>query len=113
MSVKDYASFFRILYNASYLSKDSSQKALSLLSEVDFTDGLRGGVPKDVPVANKFGERQVGTTQQLHDCGIVYLTDHPYLLCIMSRGSDFDELASSIKTVSHLVYIEMSKQEQF
>jgi beta-lactamase class A len=111
MSVKDYASFFRILYNASYLSKDSSQKALSLLSEVDFTDGLRGGVPKDVPVANKFGERQAGTTQQLHDCGIVYLQDHPYLLCIMSRGSDFDELASSIKTVSRLVYTEVSKQE--
>jgi beta-lactamase class A len=110
MSVSDYAAFFRILYNASYLSKDDSQKALDLLTKVDFADGLRAGVPKDVPVANKFGERQIGTSQQLHDCGIVYFKDHPYLLCIMSRGSDFNKLASSIKDVSRLVYGEVQKQ---
>ena len=89
MSVSDYASFFRILYNASYLTKDDSQKALDLLTKVDFADGIRAGVPKGVPVANKFGERSVNGLQQLHDCGIVYYNNHPYLLCIMSRGSDF------------------------
>lgn len=110
MSVNDYASFFRILYNASYLSKENSQKALSFMMGVDFADGIRGGVPKGTPVANKFGERQVGASQQLHDCGIVYLTDHPYLLCIMSRGTDFDSLASSIRDISHLVYNEAGRQ---
>ncbi len=110
MSVTDYASFFRILYNASYLSKDSSQKALMMLSKVNFANGLRAGVPKDVPVANKFGERLTATAQQLHDCGIVYFKDHPYLLCIMSRGNNFDELAASIREISHLVYNEVEKQ---
>jgi beta-lactamase class A len=112
MSVSDYASFFRILFNASYLSKDNSQKALSLLTKVDFSDGLRAGVPKGVEIANKFGERETGTTDQLHDCGIVYFNDHPYLLCIMSRGTDFNKLASSIKDISHLVYSEVDKQEK-
>ena len=112
MSVSDYASFFRILYNASYLSKDNSQKALSLLTKVDFSDGIRAGIPKEVVVANKFGERQLGQTQQLHDCGIVYFNDHPYLLCVMSRGNDFTKLTSSIKDISHLVYSEVDKQEK-
>lgn len=110
MSVNDYASFFRILYNASYLSKNNSQKALSLLTEVDFADGLRAGVPKGVQVANKFGERELGESQQLHDCGIVYYTDHPYLLCVMSRGSSFANSSSSIKDISRLVYKEVESQ---
>ena len=110
MSVTDNASFFRILYNASYLTKDNSQKALDLLSKVDFTDGIRAGVPSSVKVANKFGEREVGNIIQLHDCGIVYFKDHPYLLCIMSRGTDFTKLAASIKNISRLVYLEVNKQ---
>lgn len=112
MSVSDYASFFRILYNASYLSKDDSEKALDLLTKVDFADGIRAGVPKSVPVANKFGERLVDGTQQLHDCGIVYYKNHPYLLCIMSRGSDFNKQAASIRDISRLVYNEVDKQLQ-
>lgn len=41
LSVKDMASFFRILYNASYLNRDSSEYALNLLSKVTFDKGLR------------------------------------------------------------------------
>jgi beta-lactamase class A len=104
MTVKEYASFFRILYNASYLSKEYSQKALELLSEVDFANGIRAGVPSKIRVANKFGERNFQGRKQLHDCGIVYYPNNPYLLCIMSRGDDFSEMAQSIRDVSALVY---------
>lgn len=41
LSVKDVATFFRILYNSSYLNKDSSEFALNLLSRVTFKDGMR------------------------------------------------------------------------
>lgn len=112
MSVAEYASFFRILYNASYLSKDSSQNALALLTKVDFADGIRAGVPKGVPVANKFGERSINGVQQLHDCGIIYYRNHPYLLCVMSRGTDFSKQAASIKDISRLIYQEVNKQLQ-
>lgn len=112
MSVSEYSSFFRILYNASYLSKNNSQKALDMLAKVDFADGLRAGVPKGVVIANKFGERGDGVSQQLHDCGIVYFKDHPYLLCIMSKGNNFDQLASTIREVSGFVYSEVSTQVQ-
>ncbi|GIW62085.1 MAG: hypothetical protein KatS3mg089_0937 [Patescibacteria group bacterium] len=106
MTVREYASFFRILYNASYLSREYSQKALELLSEVDFDKGIRAGVPSNIRVANKFGERNFQGQKQLHDCGIVYYPNNPYLLCIMSRGDDFAEMSQSIKEVSALVYRE-------
>ena len=111
MSVVDNASFFRILFNASYLNKDTSQQALELLTKTSFTDGIRGGVPPGVGVANKFGERLFDGKQQLHDCGIVYFKDSPYLLCIMSRGEDFKRLAASIREISRVVYSEVEKQQ--
>lgn len=110
MSVAEYASFFRILYNASYLTKQYSQKALSLLSKVDFDNGIRSGVPDKIVVANKFGERVFGEKQQVHDCGIVYYERRPYLLCVMSRGTSFNALTRSIEEVSKAVYQEVDSQ---
>jgi beta-lactamase class A len=112
MSVVDNASFFRILYNASYLEKSTSQKALELLTKSGFSDGIRRGIPKGITVANKFGERLFNGKQQLHDCGIVYFKNNPYLLCVMSRGTNFNKLASSIRQISRVVYAEVEKQEQ-
>lgn len=109
MSVQEYASFFRILYNASYIDKSSSEKALSLLNQTDFKSGLAAGVPKSVRVAHKFGERRYtdmygNVITQLHDCGIVYYPNRPYLICIMSQGSDFSSLRETIQKVSMAVY---------
>lgn len=104
LTVKDYAAFFRVLFNASYLSKDSSEEMLKLLLKSTFTTGLTAKLPMDVEVSHKFGERQVGAMKQLHDCGIVYVPNRPYLLCIMTRGNDFNRLASVIADVSKQVY---------
>src|SRR5207248_2823209 len=94
VSVVTYSSFFRVLYNASYLTRDDSQKALALLAGVDYKDGLVAGVPASVPIAHKFGERETtgDTTKQLNDCGIVYYPSHPYLLCVMTRGDSMPVL---------------------
>lgn len=113
MSVKDYASFFRMLYNGSYLNKNFSEKSLSLLTKVEFKDGLAAGLPENIALAHKFGERLiVGTGEkQLHDCGIIYnYPNHPYLLCIMNRGDDFKKMADFIKSISSFVYKQVSNQ---
>ena len=113
LTVKNYAAFFRILFNASYLNKEMSHRALALLAEADFKEGIVAGVPSTVAVAHKFGERRVKEQpggMQLHDCGIVYYPDYPYLLCIMSRGSDLDTLDDIIRDVSRLVYQEVDRQ---
>lgn len=111
MSVRSYASLFRILYNASYLNKDYSEKALQLLANTSFDEGLRKGVPKDVEIAHKFGQRDVDGVglKQLHDCGIVYHPDGPYLLCVMTRGFDYDVLSNVIGEISKRTYNSYSK----
>jgi beta-lactamase class A len=107
LSVKTYASFFRILYNASYLSSELSEHALHLLSLSDFNNGLVAGVPAGTTVAHKFGERSlpgVTDTKQLHDCGIIYQQHNPYVLCVMTRGKSFDSLTPFIQQVSKTVW---------
>lgn len=112
MSAKTYASFFRVLYSATYLDKIFSEKALELLTRTEFTQGLVAGVPSHITVAHKFGERasrentQSAITRELHDCGIVYYPEHPYLLCVMTQGHDFTQLANVIAGLSRLVYTE-------
>jgi len=110
MSVKSYASFFRILYNASYLDKGMSEFALRLLSEDDFDGGLRAGLPKGTLLANKFGERESNEGKQLHDCGIIYYKGHPYILCVMTRGDDLKQLSGIIKDISRLVYARIDSE---
>ena len=87
----DYALFFRTLYNATYLSVENSEKALELLTQTDYVQGMVRYLPPQLPVAHKFGVatlndetgRQYG---ELHDCGIVYKPDNPYVLCIMTKS---------------------------
>lgn len=111
ISVRTYSSFFRILYNASYLDKRYSEKALELLTRTVFKEGLRKGVPPSVKAAHKFGIRYIPDSgvSQLHDCGVVYYPKHPYLLCIMTRGDRLDRLPPTIATISELVYNEIDK----
>lgn len=107
VSVKSYSSIFRVLYNASYLSRNNSEFLLQLLSSSDFKQGLVAGVPESVVVAHKFGIKNPSDedpTSQLHDCGIVYHPDHPYLLCIMTKGNDQKEQTATIKELSQAVY---------
>lgn len=112
MSVREYATFFRILYNAAYLDKDWSQKALEYLAASKFTAGVVAGVPTGITVAHKYGERSFhdSPTRQMHDCGIVYFKPEPYLLCVMTRGTDDVELTKALRDVSRLVYDEVSSQ---
>jgi beta-lactamase class A len=113
MTVKAYASLFRQLYNSSYLSPASSEKALALLSKSTYKKGLVAGVPEGVRVAHKFGERSSADSgeKQLHDCGIVYYADNPYLLCVMTRGKELDALSDVVKGVSERVYKEVDSRK--
>jgi len=110
ISVKQYSSFFRILFNASFLSQEYSEKALALLTGSVFADALRAGVPSDIVVAHKFGERSLDGLEQLHDCGIIYYPKHPYLLCMMSKGNDLNTLKNALKKISNFVYKQIDAQ---
>ncbi len=111
LTVKEYAGFFRILFNSSYLSRENSEKALALLSQTEYDEALPAGVPKEVTVAHKFGEAGTGDAErQLHDCGVVYFPNHPYLVCIMTRGHDTETLKTTMKDISRFIYQKINEQ---
>jgi len=112
IDVRTYSSFFRILYNATYLGRFYSEHVLGLMHESSFTQGLVAGVPDTVRVSHKFGEKVIDESvplRQLHDCGIVYAEPSPYMLCVMTQGKDFDELANIISLISSTIYTEVRK----
>jgi beta-lactamase class A len=105
MDVSEYSTLFRVLYYATYLNQNYSEKSLELLSKVEFTQGLVNLLPKNLVIAHKFGEREVGNgVHQLHDCGIVYYPNRPYLLCIMTKGPNFNDLSKTIEEISAKIY---------
>ena len=115
VKVIDYASFFRVLFNASYLNRKDSEKALALLTKVAFRDGLIAWVPQNIAISHKFGERGIigfngEEEKQLHDCGIVYYPNHPYILCVMTRWDNWTNLRWVIWDISSLVFTETQKQ---
>ncbi len=115
VTVKNYASFFRILYNSTYLNEEFSAKALSILLQANFSQGLTKQLPPNTKVAHKFGERSDMDKQvkQLHDCGIIYYPHHPYVLCVMTKGDDFEQMAQMIQNISKTVYDGMKKFYSF
>jgi beta-lactamase class A len=119
MSARLYSYFFRILFNATYLSPELSEQAMELLIQAHFPDGIEGGVPKNTPIAQKFGERLVKAGNdtnsptlynELHSCGIIFYPEHPYLLCIMTKGNNFTNLSQLIQSISKTVYEEVDKE---
>ncbi len=109
---KQYSLLLRILYNATYLSRGYSEKALSIMSRAKYAQGLAAGVPTGTAVAQKFGENvniNAGAADiSLSNCGIVYHPTHPYILCVMTKGTDLDALTKTIALISKTAWDQVS-----
>jgi beta-lactamase class A len=113
-----YATLFKTLYNATYLTRDFSEKALQLMTQTTFTQGIVAGVPSSTVVSHKYGlasyvANGVPKQWELHDCGIVYAPSHPYLLCVMTKGtSSIAAQEHTIADISSAAYEEVEKNYQ-
>jgi beta-lactamase class A len=105
-SPKEYANMFRSLYVSSYLRRAFSNEILSLLADTPFDEQLAAGLPTGVRMSHKYGV----TTEEdsTHDCGIVYLPNHHYLICAMSKGAGVEEANQVIALLSKETYEYMS-----
>jgi beta-lactamase class A len=120
LSLSAFASLYRVLFNASYLSEEMSEKALRYLSKSTFSDGMASGIPQNIELASKFGERTISLTPsdgndddeiyQLHEFGIIYHPNRPFLIGVMARGDDFASLKKVIRDITRLVYEEVDQQ---
>lgn len=102
---KNYSSILRSLYLSSYLTEESSQEILYLLTQTPFNDKLAAGVPKTVRVSHKIGVHRGGENANavFTDCGIIYEPKRPYILCIMTKSSE-PVAKKHMKEISKLVY---------
>ncbi len=107
LSPKNYTSILRSLYLSSFLPEEFSNEILQILTETIFTDKLPAGVPADVKVAHKVGvfrpQGSIAETQVFSDCGIFYVPNRPYALCVMVTGSE-GQAREYIKFISKMVY---------
>ncbi|MBL8001524.1 MAG: serine hydrolase [Flavobacteriales bacterium] len=110
MSCQDLSAFLKTLYNATLLDPEHSEIALKLLSETTFKEGLRKGVPKEVSLVHKFGESGTPQDIQLHEVGIAYAGEHPYLIAVMTRGTDLETQEDLIAELSGCAYRGFTKQ---
>ncbi len=116
ITAKSYANIFRSLYNASYLTREYSDKILEILTETKYRDGALAKIPEDVLVAHKFAERSYvnfdkKNIKQLHDCGLVYAKKgkEPYTFCIMIEGESLDLMQSTVQDISKSIFDVMGK----
>jgi beta-lactamase class A len=108
----DYSRFLRVLFNASYLNAKNSEYALQLLSRSAYKEGLIKYTDSTVTVAHKFGERNNNGEQQLHEFGIYYINNNPYLIGVMTKGSDYKLLPEVISGVSKIVFDAVTDKQK-
>lgn len=100
ISARSYSSFLKCLYFSCYLETEHSSEILEYLTESEFDNKLRAGVPSEIIVAHKIGT--FSDTQS--DCGIVYLDKRNYVLCIMLDGPNNAETDEKIATISKMTF---------
>ena len=88
------------LYFGSVLNNDDSELILSILTHTEFTNLLPSGVPKVIPIAHKIG---LVNGEIYQDCGIVYVPQKPYSLCMVSK-SDQKTAQTRMHEISAMVY---------
>lgn len=116
LSTRLTTNMLRTIYTGTYILPEYSNELLELMTEASFDAGIERGVPSSISVAHKFGERSgindLKWPLNLHDCGIVYFPDHPYILCVMTRGNDFAKMAEAIGMLSSITYSFVEEQNQ-
>ena len=115
INVKQNSLFYRILYNATYLNREDSEKALEIISQSDIGTGVASSLPQDITVAHRHPPIQqvvqkAGTLTQSNDCGIIYYPNHPYILCIMTNTKDKTGLESFLGKAGNLIYQDVSNK---
>jgi len=113
ISAKNYSSVLRSLYLSSFLQYQDSNEILDLMTHSIYTDKIPSKIPPNVKIAHKIGvyEKVDPDNSTFSDCGIVYVPKRPYILCIMTKGSD-SFAQSTMSSLSKIIYDYVTSQTQ-
>lgn len=106
ISPKNYSSILRSLYLSSYLNRDNSNQILEILTETNFNDKIAALDNKNVKVSHKIGVYQ--SEGVYSDCGIIYLPNRPYILCVMVNSTE-DKAKQHMEYISRMIYGYLTK----
>jgi beta-lactamase class A len=106
ISAKELVNIYRSLYNAVFLTRDSSEYILNLLTQTKFDNTLPAGVPSYIPVAHKIGVFFITgkLERNAHDCGIIYFPSRPYVICAMTKDIEKDRAWEVVSGISRVAY---------
>lgn len=110
VSAKSYTSVLKSLYFSSYLNENDSNYILDLLTNTIFTDKIPAGVSdKGIKIAHKVGVYNVDAIggDMYSDCGIIYLPNRPYILCIFDKAEEVIA-TKRISYISSFIYTYIS-----
>jgi beta-lactamase class A len=108
ISARQFSTFMKALVNGSYLSLENSEFALNLLSQCSFQEGMLRGLPAGTKVAHKFGEADNEQIFDLHETAIIYIKNRPYLLTILSRGTERKVLPGLLEAITRTTYNQIT-----
>jgi beta-lactamase class A len=100
ISARSYTSILKCLYFSCFLSYGNSQEIIKALVNSSDNGRIRAGVPGNIEVASKIGSFSAVAQS---DCGIVYVSNRRYSICIMlNEDSALADL--HIKKISEMTY---------
>jgi len=109
LTAKEISVFCKAIYSSACLSPEFSEYAADMMSESSFQEGFVKGFPPDTKMWHKFGEwRSVGHDFELHESGLVFIKDKPYLITVMTKGKDTERLAGCIQAVCKVINEKIS-----
>ncbi len=103
MSANDAASILVRIANGELASAESCERAEVFLLEQEDDEGLTWGLLGGAAFGHK-----TGTVDGIrHDGGIVY-AEHPFVICVFTRGLDYDEANMLMAQIGFAVYGELA-----
>jgi len=106
VTTRNYSSILRSLFFSAYLNFENSNEIIALLTKAKHGEALRADVPEEVKVALKIGvfeQQEGGSANTYGNCGIFYVPNRNYVLCVMYTGTG-QEANTKTRDISNMVY---------
>ncbi|MFZ4476259.1 MAG: serine hydrolase [Saprospiraceae bacterium] len=109
LTTKEASTFLRVIFNSTLLSPEKSEYAAMLLNKSAFENGFSTAFPEKTRIWHKFGEwNDPSGLYELHQTAIFFIGNKPYMLTVMTRGTDPAVLSETLQALAKAVYEGLS-----